>query len=189
MRISPKIRSVLKWFFVGWGILSFALALIIAALIARRFSDWPEAKPSVDVAQKNDVRFVLNWCGLGETRTEAVINSYTSPRSFTGDHVDAYAIKVRGLGPADMKPPAQSSDGGWVRCDQLDATSRDALRLAAAFSSSPDTAWFPSEEELASSRYFLWVWSITLHGRRATAAKLIFARPEDGMLFYSSVKT
>ena len=154
-------------------------------------SDWSPVKNGHEInhAKQHDVRFVLNWCNLGEARTETVVHSYVSPRSFTGDHVDAYAIKVRNLTTADLPSSPNNFDGGWVRGDQLDPVTREAVRLAAGFTRSTELAWFPPEDQLTSSRYYVWVWRIVIHGRRPTSAQLIFARPEDSMLFYSSVKT
>ncbi len=187
--MKSKLRSIIKWFFLVWGVLSLALLLFTAGNFLFRFSDiGGVSEPEVGVATAHDVRFVLNWCKIGDARTEKVVNSYVSPRSFTGDHLDAYAIKVRNLSPTDLPAPQHDSDGGWVRCDQLDPVSREAVQLATGFSSS-EISWFPNDEELTSSRYFLWVWSINIHGRRPTGAKLIFACPDDSMLFYVSVKT
>lgn len=189
--MNPKLKSAVKWFFLTCGVLSFTLLVFVAGAFALRMSNWgPLSKSAViNRATEHDVRYVLNWCRLGEARTEAVVHSYVSPRSFTGDHVDAYAIKVRNLTTSDLPAPADSFEGGWVRGDQLDTVTREAISLATRFIHPEDVAWFPSEEQLTSSRYYVWVWRIVIHGRRPAAAQLIFARPEDSMLFYSSVKT
>ena len=153
--MKTKLRSIAKWFFLIWGVLSFALLVFTAGMFLFRFSNIDSvSEPKVGIATADDVSFVLNWCQLGEARTEKVVNSYVSPRSFTGDHVNAYAIKVRNLSPTDLPAAQSSADGGWVRCDQLDTVSREAVQLAAGFSSS-EIPWFPKEQELASSRYFL----------------------------------
>lgn len=187
--MNSKLRSILKWFFLIWGVLSFVLLVLATGLFLFRLSNiGGVSAPKVGLATAEDVRFVLNWCRLGDARTEKVVNSYVSPRSFTGDHVDAYAIKVRNLTLTDLSVAESSSDGGWVRCDQLDPISREAVRLATGMSSS-EVPWFPNAQELESPRYYLWIWSISIHGRSPIAAQLIFARPDDSMIFYSSVKT
>lgn len=187
----PTVKSAAKWFFLICGILSFCLVLFVAGSFLFRTSEWGpvDSGPAINRATGHDVRFVLSGCRLGETRTETVVYSYVSPRSFTGDHVDAYAIKVRNLTAADLPAPSNNFDGGWVRGDQLDAATRDAVHLASAFNRSIDLAWFPTEDQLTSSHYYVWVLRIVIHGLRPTAAQLIFARPDDSMIFYSSVKT
>ncbi|HIP37931.1 MAG TPA: hypothetical protein EYG88_00790 [Desulfocapsa sulfexigens] len=68
-----------------------ACAVVLGIAIAYQFGP---GKVSTRTASKYDIRFVLNWCGLGEERAEEVLNSYISASSFGGDHIDAHAIRV-----------------------------------------------------------------------------------------------
>ena len=173
-----------------WGAVSL-IGLLVVALIGaysmRNFGVTESDK--TDKASKEDVRFILNWCRIGDSRTDEVLHSYESSRSFTGDHVDLYAIKVRDLSIVDLKAPSSDADGGWLRCDKLSPVFVDAVRLVSGFSRSDDRLWFPEEADLLSGKYYIWVWSVYLHGQRASSAQIIFANPETSTLYYSSVKT
>jgi hypothetical protein len=140
-----------------------------------------------NAATKADVRFVLNWCQLGDERIEEVLHSYRSARSFTGDHLDAYAIRVSHVDAAELKRDDFGS--GWQRCDQLNGVLKDAIDFAVVWLDTDEVAWFPRENELASDEMFVYPWSIYCHGTQPAAVELIFVRPKDKMVFYLSVKT
>ena len=173
-----------------WGALSFIGALtvlVIAGYGIRSFGVTEDDK--TDKASAADVRFVLNWCQIGDARTEKVLHSYESSRSFTGDHVDAYAIKVKDLVIDDLKSAKSDFDGGWIRCDKLSPVFVEATKLVSSFTSIEKLPWFPSESDLLSDQYYIWVWSIYMHGQRPTSAEIIYAHPGSGTIYYSSVKT
>jgi hypothetical protein len=132
------------------------------------------------------VRFVLNWCGLGDQRGERVTRSHVSARSFTGDYLDAYAIAVTHIDTAELTS-ASDNDRRWYRGDQLPQPLSDAVDFVGA--SRSEIPWFPTEGELRSSQFYVYAWEILLHGTRPTAAQLIFVRPSDKMVFYVGCKT
>ncbi|HIQ38090.1 MAG TPA: hypothetical protein EYH36_08905 [Desulfocapsa sulfexigens] len=45
----------------------------------------------------------MNWCELGSDRTEEVLNSYISASSFSGNHIEAHAIKITTVEEAELK--------------------------------------------------------------------------------------
>ena len=165
---------------VAWGALC-----LLGALTAGGFA-WYQVGPGnrtkENTATVRDVRFVLNHCELGEARSEKVLHSYVSPRSFTGDHLDAYAIKITHLEPGE---PGRIGDMGWYRGDQLPKNVEDALVFAGGLLHR--VAWFPTN--LRSEEYYVYSWSTYFHGTRVGAAQLIFLRPADNMVFYFSGKT
>jgi len=140
-------------------------------------------------ASKKDVRFVLNWCDLGDERIEKVIYSYVSSRSYTGDHLDAYAIQISHVSIAELKAKKEDFHKRWYRGDEISGVLDDAVDFLTEWLNSSEIPWFPSEEELRSDGYFVYPWSIYYHGVRPTAAQLIFVRPSDKMIFYFSGKT
>ncbi len=140
-----------------------------------------------DIASKHDVRFVLNWCELGDERIESVVHSYTSRRSFTGDHLDAYAIKITGVSVAELDNPKHDYIK-WTRGDELEGILKQAVDLVSSFASLDKLSWFPSKKALSSTEIYVNPGSILLHGERVTSANLIFAIPAENMIYYASIK-
>ena len=110
-------------------------------------------KASNDEATKSDVRFVLNWCELGDDRIERVIKSYTSASSLNGDHLDAYSIKISHVTTDELKK-TRYGIGKWYRCDTLQKTLlNDAVSFVGGFQN--ETPWFPKEEILRTKDYYV----------------------------------
>jgi hypothetical protein len=145
------------------------------------------ARTKTDTAGKPDVRFVLNWCRLGAERTEEVVKSHISHRSFTGDHLDAYAIKLTHLSAAELEA-ASDHLSRWHRADGiLPQILSDAVDFAT--SARHEIPWFPSKEKLLTSDFHIFPWSIRCHGITPSGVKLIFANPSEKMLYYISLET
>ncbi|MCX6935747.1 MAG: hypothetical protein NTZ01_06120 [Verrucomicrobia bacterium] len=173
---------------MAWGGISLVGVLFLAGFFAYQVG--PGNRDKFEQASVKDVRFVLNWCGLGEKRTERVIHSYQSGRSFTGDHFDAYWIKISNLSIKELCPPQSGlGHGGWYRGDQLPKVPDEALQFIMMFPNHREAPWFPTAKEIRSSRYFVQVWFVQYHGDHVTNAQVIIARPDDSMIFYISGKT
>jgi hypothetical protein len=161
------------------------LSLIGVIAIATVFGPWN--RDNIESATAHDVRFVLNSCELGEQRIEKVVHSHVSSRSFTGDHLDAYAIKISHIELAELSPNIDPARSRWYRGDQLPAVVGDAVDFVEAWRH--ELPWFPSERELRSSEFYVYPWSIDYHGVQPAAAELIFIRPSDRMIFYFGAKS
>ncbi|MVF14911.1 hypothetical protein FT643_22505 [Ketobacter sp. MCCC 1A13808] len=135
-------------------------------------------------ATKDDVRFVLNWCELGDERIQSVPHSYESPRSFTGDHFDAYEILTTNISIDELLNPEV-----WTRGDKLEGVKKEGVKLISMLSQLDNLEWFPGDKILLSSEIFVYSWSVLFHGERAIAAKMIFVKPSENKVFYASVKT
>jgi hypothetical protein len=186
-----KLGVVLKWLLLIWGAISLlALGFMVTSFAYNMGAlGLTGSRNKKDKATPADVRYVLNWCKIGDTKTEKVIHSYVSERSFTGDHVDAYAIKIKPVELSELQAAQSPFGEGWIRGDKVTPVVRDAVQLATGFMNIDDLRWFPSESDLLSDRYYIWSFTIYLHGSRATATELIFIRPEDDMVFFAGVKT
>ena len=174
-----------KWFFIIWGLLSFAATALFVGFVM--FKLGPGNQDTTKTASKSDVRFVLNWCNLGDNRIEEVVHSYRSSRSFTGDHLDADAIRISHVDATELTKDDFGS--GWVRCDQADGVLKDAIEFVEGSLHEDSISWFPKADELNSSEMYVYSWSIYCHGTRPAAVKLIFVRPRDKMVFYFDAKT
>ena len=165
-----KTWSIIKWLLIIWGLISAAGLFSLAGLIAyQSFSH-------SDHANKKDVRFVLNWCRLGDERIEHVTESYESERSFTGDHLDAYAIKISHVDSSEL----QSND--WQRVDKATGVYKEAIDFMSGWLH--EVPWFPEMDDIRSEKYYIYLWSIDFHGSRPDSASIILIRPEDNMVFY-----
>ena len=160
---------------------------IIALFCIAAFGCRPASAASTKQASKEDVRFVLNWCTLGDDRIEEVVHSYVSSRSFTGDHLDAYAIRISHVDEAELKK--DDFGQGWTRCDQTTGVLNDALSFVQGWLPSKEIPWFPSSEELRSKDMYVFPWRIDCAGTKPNSVELIFVRPRDKMVFFISCKT
>ena len=168
-----------------WGAISLIGAVVLAGIAAYQLG--PGNRDKTDSASTHDVRFVLNWCQLGDQRIQKVLHSHVSARSFTGDHLDAYAIKISHVDVAELTKETDDFSGRWYRGDQLPQTVGDAVDFVGGWLH--ELPWFPAEEQLRTSEFYVYPWSIYYHGLRPTAANLIFIRPSDKMVFYFGAKT
>lgn len=168
-----------------WGIISAIGAAGVAGLIAYRFI--PGNLPKSDFAAPHDVRFVLNWCELGHDRIEEVVHSYRSSRSFTGDHLDAYVIRISHVEIDELK----EMDGGrgWYRCDQVEGVLKDAIEFISGWLHNDGIPWFLTSEEIRSEEIYVYPQGTYFMGTRPISTQLIFVRPRDRMVFYISCKT
>lgn len=180
-----RILEIGKWLLLVWGGLSLVAAVAIVGMIACEVGVANRTK--ADKASPPDVRFVLNWCNLGDNRIEKVIHSHVSARSFTGDHLDAYAIKINNVTVEELASATNRVGRQWYRGDQLPKVLDDAVSFVGGWLH--EIEWFPSEAELRSSDIYIYPWSIYCHGVEPSAAEIIFVRPKDKMVFYFGGET
>lgn len=180
-----RIFKFVKWLLLIWGGLSLVVVLALGIFVAYQFGAANRDKD--DSASPHDVRYVLNWCRLGDDRIERVIHSHISARSFTGDHLDAFAIKISHVDEADFASKTDDPTSRWYRGDQLPPVVDAAVRFVTAWHH--EIPWFPTEAELRSSDFYVYPWSIYCHGVEPSAAELIFVRKSDRMVFYFGGKT
>ncbi len=174
IRIGPRVRNLLAF----WGALS--LVLLTVAVLASAYFFSISGKPRDGRATKHDVRFVLNWPGLGEERIEAVVQSHESSVHFSGDHFTAYAIRMTTLSESEL-----TSSRRWVRGDRTDALMAEAIRFVTE--ARHEAPWLPTAEEFLTEKYYVWRWRVEVM-EGVSAASLIFARPSDRMIFYVSLQ-
>ena len=185
-RMNKRILKVVRWILLVWGGLSLAGAIAFAAFIA--FNAGPDIRDRNDVASSNDVRFVLNWCELGDKRIEKVVHSHVSARSLTGDHLDAYAIKISHINLAELASKTDQRPARWYRGDQLPKVLDDAVGFTGDWLKGGEISWFPREAKLRSTEFYVYPWRIDFHGVSPRAVQLIFVRPSDKMVFYFEAK-
>ena len=175
----------LKAILAVWGGVSGILLIIAVSYLAYGFTIGN--KDRLDSASKKDVRFVLNWCELGDKRIESVLHSYQSARSLTGDHLDAYAIKIANVSLSELEKPSHDYVK-WTRGDKLAGVLKQGVELISSFADLDKLKWFPNLEQLSSDKIYVNSWLIEMHGERPTAAQIIFVNPADKVVYYASVK-
>lgn len=174
-----KIYRIGKNALAIWGGISLIGIILILAYLA--YSTSIGNKTVENKATTSDVRFVLNWCGLGDQRIEKVLNSYESGHSFTGDYLDAYAIEISNVTEIELQ-----NNKGWYRLDSLPKVLNDAVELANGWQY--QIPWFPKMNELNPESIYVYPWSIYCHGTDPTGTELIFVIPDDKMVYYLGTK-
>ena len=162
-----------------WGGISLIGLILILSYFA--YSTTIGNKTVENKATKSDVRFVLNWCGLGDDRIEKVTNSYESGRSFTGDYLDAYAIDISKVTIDELK-----NKKGFYRLDSLPEILNKAIIMTSGWQH--EIPWFPKLEKLRKEDVYIYPWSIYCNGIDPTGAELIFVLPKDKKVYYIGTK-
>ncbi len=179
LRLKINTNKV-KNLFAIWGGISLTGIILFAGYFF--YSLTFGNKTIEDKATKSDVRFVLNWSGLGEQRIEKVIHSYKSARSLTGDYLDAYAIKITNVANKEL-----TVENGWYRLDSLPVPVNDAVNFAYQFFQN-EISWFPELQYLKKKKAYVYPAYIRYHGTGVYATQLIFAIPTEKMVYYVGVK-
>ena len=123
--VRARLLAALRGLLLIWGALS--LAGVVGVGLSASYRYGRGNRDQVDSASAGDVGFVLNWCGLGADRIAEVVHSYVSARSITGDHLDAYAIRISRIDPTELTPPSMPSASQWYPGDQLPPVVSDAV--------------------------------------------------------------
>lgn len=164
-----------------WGGVSLiAVILVISYLV---YMITIGNKPENDKATVSDIRFVLNWCELGDQRIEKVTNSYISAKSFTGDHIDAYSIKISRVDICELKQ-IKNGVSRWYRCDTVPSILNDAISSTCNWPG--EIQWFPKIEQLKSKEYYVYPVSIYCNGLHPSGAQLIFLDPKEKIIYFIS---
>ncbi len=185
--LMKRILPIIKRFFLIWGVFSFAAMITLGALFAYWYG--PGNKDKIDYAAKEDVRFVLNWCGIGDSNFKKVIHSFSSERSFTGDHFDAFAIEIKHISIDELTHNPKNGDTVWHRGDKLDGIIGDAIDFLAGSLTDDIVSWFLGENELRTDRYYCSISTLYYSKERPIGGSLIIIRPSDNMVFYIAEKT
>jgi hypothetical protein len=147
-----RIWKILRTVVFVWGAFSLLGAIAVGALLVYQFG--PGNRDKEDSASIRDVHFVLNLCGLGDQRIEKVLHSHISSRSFIGDYLDAYAIKISRVEISELAATLDNSRRRWYRGDSLPKVVDDAVALVNG--SQHELPWFPPETELRSSEFYVY---------------------------------
>jgi len=180
-----RLIAIVRWTLMALGAISLVVALGVVGLVAYQVG--PGNRDETDLASRDDVRFVLNWCELGDERIERVIHSHVSARSLTGDHLDAYAIAISHVDIDELTAGQREYGPRWYRGDMLPSAVEAAVDFLGGWRH--EIPWFPSVDELRSSEFFVYPWRMTLRGTFPTSADLIFVQPKSNLVFYFSGDT
>jgi hypothetical protein len=184
MNLKEKIFKISRQLLTIWGGISLLGVIAIGGYLLYSMT---LGNTNVEgKATKSDVRFVLNWCGLGDQRTDKVLKSYKSARSFTGDHLDAYAIKITNVTVEELTNTNDNRQGQWYRMDSLPTVLDEAVSFIGGWQH--ETPWFPTEDSLRTKDFYVYPWSIYCHGVTPSATELIFINPKEKMVYYVGAK-
>ena len=132
--------------------------------------------------------FVLDWGQIGDkSKIQRVLHSYESPRSFTGDGVEAYCLQIDHF-PEEVVRKDDSGREMWLRPPLDDALLVEALNTASMMVHSDNLAWFPSAKMLNSDGFYLNFWTIVAHNQMVTTVQLIAYDRKERKIYYANVK-
>jgi len=175
-KTSQKILTILG---------GISLIFIIITSVFLSYTYFFGNKNVKDKASTSDVRFVLNWCNLGDSRIKKVLHSYESSRSLTGDHLDAYAIEISNISIDELIKADSSNFDKWYRGDQLPPILNDAISLADSWQN--EVSWFPTGARIRTSDFYVYPWTIYYHGLTPNSADIIIVEPKKKIVYYISV--
>lgn len=166
-----------------------ALALIGVVVFAVMVFPWfRPSSPKINHVTPDKAIFVLNWGKIGDkSKIQSVIHSYESPRSFTGDGIDAYCLQIDRF-PEEVLRKDDSGHEVWLKPPIGDALLLEALKTATMMAHSENLAWFPSAEALNSNRFYLNFWTIVAHNHMVTTVQLIAYDREERKIYYANAK-
>jgi len=179
-----RLQLITGRILMGWGIFCAGIILVLVIAIAYQYGP---GESSDKTASPHDIRYVLNWCELGEERIDTVLHSHITAKSLAGDHIEVHAIRITSIDESELKK--NDSGAGWYRGDSASGVINDALQFVEQWIPLENIPWFLTEQELRSSDVYVYPWNIYYHGTRPAAVKLIFVRPKDKTVFYFAAKT
>lgn len=182
MKINPK--KIVSTFLMIWGRFSLLATALFATYLLYSWN--LSSQDAINTATKSDVRFVLNWCGLGESRIEKVMQSQKSKRSMLGDHLDAYAIKISNIELAEVTNSKPHATGKWYRGDSLPEILNNATEFIGRVDG--EIPWFPSVKSIRTNEFYVYPWKIDCNGVFPSFVQLIFIKPSEKMVYYISLK-
>ncbi len=146
-------------------------------------------RPKVDQLTPKRAMFVLNWGNIGENaKIDKIMHSYESPRSLTGDHLDAYCIKIDSF-PDSVLKVDEGRPQEWSQAPVTERILKKAVELSSNAAVSDGLKWFPQATDLNSDRFYLSFHQIVLHDQFPTAVQLIAYDRKEELLYYLSYKT
>ncbi len=181
------LYGILRKLLFAWGVVSLLSVSALGVFLVYQFTLGNTEQ--VDQASIDDVGFVLNGCGLGAERIERVVHSHVSARSFTGDHLDAYAIKLSRLDLSELLDQQDAASCRWYRGDELPPLVDAALEFVGAWLGGDELAWFPHGTDLRSTSIYIHPMTTVFRATQPTAVEMIIVRPADRMIYYFSGKT
>ena len=159
--------------------------IVVAILILRAYST---SGARTDHVTAGEAVFILHGGEIGnKSKVLHVLHSYQSPRSFTGDHIDAYCLLIDRF-PEEVVRKEASGREVWLRPPIENPILVEAIKTASMMAHSDNLVWFPSAEMLNSKRYYLSFQSIYAHNQIPTAVRLIAYDREERNIYYADVK-
>ena len=172
--------SLVRNIFAIFGLISFVFFISAGSYLVYKTTFGNTVQ--INKATKKDVKFILNWCELGDDKIERVVNSYVSQTGFTADHLDAYLIKVKDI---DIEDLSHTKTGKWYRGDNLPDLLHDAVKFSTTFNS--ETPWFLNNDEILSSDSYIYPWYIGCNEISPSSVKLIILKPNLNLIYFKSV--
>jgi hypothetical protein len=163
------------------------LRLLIATTFLFIGSTAPGAlwSPKVDFATTNDVQFVFNWGHVPLNQSYRVVHSYRTAASFSGDHLEAYAIQIEAFPEGLLEGRERPK---WAPGPFTNDFCVKALREAEVQAVSDRLTWFPQADTLNSPAFYVHFEQITLSDDVVYAARVLAYERRSKTLYFISYK-
>ncbi len=125
------------------------------------------------------VRFVLDWFGLDDDYEVKIEHSYKSAGSWSGDWTKSFAIKLGKIEESEI-----IKMDGVIRGDKVTQLIRDEMEMVLRFVNHGKMTWFPKNEQILSSGFYIFPVSMVLNDRFGGTKHIMLIRPVDKMVYY-----
>ncbi len=180
MKTKQRILKIAKTIILIWGI--FSIFAIIMLGIYFLYESTIGNREKIDKATRNDVRFVLNWCEIGDENAIKVLKSYDSPHFFNGDYLTAYKIQIKKIDFEKVLKNSNHPNSKWYKSDQLPEILDETIKLIDA--NEYHIPWFPNSEKIKSSDFYIYPWSIFTNGISPGGAQIILYNPSENIVYF-----
>jgi hypothetical protein len=160
-------------FHAAIGLLAL-IGLVIGAFVLSREISQEDRK---DFANKSDVLFVFAWAELPPEQQVKIVGSFSSRRSFTGDHLEAYCIR---FSHAD-------TDGKWVPWKALEKPFGQAVEFGLDFARQ-ELSCIPSLHEVEAGGFLVKPYSLYFSHGHATGGDILLIDPATNSLYFVGFK-
>ena len=162
---------------IALGIVAFVILFYVVLFGTMTYQ---MSRDPVVYMDDREVQYVLGWLGQDES-TAVLLNSYHPPANWAGDYEKIFALRMEeaALRRAITKP-------GVVPGDQATERVVAAVRFAMIFTR--DLPWFPREEEILTSSFYLVPVNVVMQGEYADATDIMMIHPADRTVYFVAAK-
>lgn len=174
-----RIFKIFNILVLIWGYLCLAIVAFAILQMSWRYINWSNGEGDASISTSQAQKVVHRLIGWRETKVEKVIYGYESPRSFTGDGINVYYLKL------DIIPSLDGRPYDWHRGDKLDAIGKKCVSFMDGWGDAKHLEDFQNEKgDLQNSQnYFYFRTTKFNNGDHVSDATLIMVNPAKNLYY------